>query len=180
MSSDVVDGRGDLSVGKFILVAEKHEVYNMIAPQDYDVRQSGRVLGLQDRDLWIRPIDLSWHFPVLVTIRELPFKKYRGRSLAKLEAREEKIEEAKKQKTLKNRDEDRNSPKLKHSLAWNTSSSSSSSAWRDWSSTQTRERSDWHSPAHWSSSDETRERTDWQPADWDSSDLTRQATALRS
>ena len=27
MSSDVVDGRGDLSVGKFILVAEKHQVY---------------------------------------------------------------------------------------------------------------------------------------------------------
>ena len=27
MSSDVVDGRGDLSVGKFIFVAEKHQVY---------------------------------------------------------------------------------------------------------------------------------------------------------
>ena len=27
MSSDVFDGRGDSSVGKFILVAEKHQVY---------------------------------------------------------------------------------------------------------------------------------------------------------
>ena len=35
----------------------------MIAPQDYDVRQSGRVLELHNRDLWIRPTDLSWHFP---------------------------------------------------------------------------------------------------------------------
>ena len=33
----------------------------MIAPQDYDVRQSGRVLELQNRDLWLRPTDLSWH-----------------------------------------------------------------------------------------------------------------------
>ena len=48
----------------------------MIAPQDYEVRQSGRVLELHNRDLWIRPTDLSWHFPILVTIRELPFKTY--------------------------------------------------------------------------------------------------------
>ena len=47
----------------------------VIAPQDYDVRQSGRVLELQNRDLWIRPTDLSWHFPILVTIREMPFRK---------------------------------------------------------------------------------------------------------
>ena len=31
----------------------------MIAPQDYDVHQSGRVLELQNRDLCIRPTDLS-------------------------------------------------------------------------------------------------------------------------
>ena len=66
----------------------------MIAPQDHG-RQSGRVLELHNRDLWIRPTDLSWHFPILVIIRELPFRNYRGRSLAKLEARDE----AKKQKT---------------------------------------------------------------------------------
>ena len=46
----------------------------MIAPRDFDVRQSGRVLELQNKDLWIRPTDLSWHFPILVTIRELPFR----------------------------------------------------------------------------------------------------------
>ena len=39
----------------------------MIVPQDYDARQSGRVLELQNRDLWIRPTDLSWHFPILVS-----------------------------------------------------------------------------------------------------------------
>ena len=31
----------------------------MIALQNYDGRQSGRVLELQNRDLWIRPTDLS-------------------------------------------------------------------------------------------------------------------------
>ena len=47
----------------------------MIAPRDYEVRQSGPVLELQNKDLWIRPTDLSWHYPILMTIRELPFKK---------------------------------------------------------------------------------------------------------
>ena len=69
----------------------------MIAPQDDEVRQCGRVLELQNRDLWTRPADLSWHFPILATIRELPFQNYRGRSLANLDARDE----AKKNKTLK-------------------------------------------------------------------------------
>ena len=70
----------------------------MIAPRDYEVRQSGRALELQNRDYWIRPTDLSWHYPIVVTIRAVPFKKYRGRSIAILEARDE----AKKQKTQKN------------------------------------------------------------------------------
>ena len=60
--------------------------------------------------------------------------------LKNLKARE-KLEETKKQKTLKIRDEDWNSPEWKHSGTWNTSSLSSSSAWRDWSTDQTRERS---------------------------------------
>ena len=46
----------------------------MIAPQDYGVHQSGRVLELQNKDLSIRPTDLSWHTPILVTVHELPFK----------------------------------------------------------------------------------------------------------
>ena len=60
----------------------------MIAPQDYDVRQSGRGLKLQHRDLWLRPTDLSWHFPTLVTSREMPFENYSARSPAKLKVRE--------------------------------------------------------------------------------------------
>ena len=50
----------------------------MVTLQDYDVRQSGRVLELQNSDLQLRPTDLSWHFPVLMTIREEPFKNYRS------------------------------------------------------------------------------------------------------
>ena len=37
----------------------------MIAPEAHDVRRSGRVLELQNRDLWIRPTDLSWNHPLL-------------------------------------------------------------------------------------------------------------------
>ena len=76
--------------------------YPMIAPRDYEVRQSGRVLELQNKDPWIRPTYLSWHFPILGTICELPFKNYRGRSIANLEARYE----AQKQKTQKNKKSD--------------------------------------------------------------------------
>ena len=46
----------------------------MVAPQDYDVRQSGILLELQNSDLWLRPTDLSWHFPIFMTTREEPFK----------------------------------------------------------------------------------------------------------
>ena len=51
----------------------------MIAPPHYDVRQPGRVLELQNRDLWLRPTDLSWHLPILTTIREEPCKNSRAR-----------------------------------------------------------------------------------------------------
>ena len=37
----------------------------MVAPQDYDVHQSGRVLELENRDLWIRTTDLSRHLESL-------------------------------------------------------------------------------------------------------------------
>ena len=47
----------------------------MIAPQDYEVHQSRLVVELQNKDLWIRPTDLSWHILILVTVREkLPVK----------------------------------------------------------------------------------------------------------
>ena len=106
----------------------------MIAPQDCDARQSGRVLELQNRNLWIRPTDLSWYFPILVTIREMPFRNYRGRALAKLEARDE----AEQHKTLKNRDEECNSARWKQS-SWTWATSSKSSADKVWSSDETHE-----------------------------------------
>ena len=133
----------------------------MIAPQDYDVRQSRRGLELQNRDLCLRPTDLSWHFPTLVTFRGMPFKNYRARSPAKLKVREDKTEEAKKQKIPKNIDEEWNSTTWKYS-SWTWTTSSSSSAWQEWSS------------------DETRERTNWQSADRDSSDQVREATVWQS
>ena len=131
----------------------------MLAPQDYDVRQSGRVLELPNRDLWLRPADFSWHFPILVTNRKDPFRNFRGRSPAKMKAREDKIEEAKKQKTLKNKDDEVNSARWQPS-SWTWTTSSSSFAWREWSSDQTRERSDWQS-ADRDSSDQVRELTAW-------------------
>ena len=77
----------------------------MVAPPDYDIRQSGRVLELQNSDLWLRPTDMSWHLPILMTIREEPFKNYRSKTSEKWKAKEDKIEEAKKQKIKKSDDE---------------------------------------------------------------------------
>ena len=75
----------------------------MVAPQDYDVHQSVRVLELQNSDLRLRPTDLSWHFPIFMTIREESFKNYRSRKDEKCKAKENKTEEFKKQ-MLKNDD----------------------------------------------------------------------------
>ena len=76
----------------------------MVAPPNHEIRQSGRVLELQNRDLWLRPTDMSWHLPILMTIREEPLKNYPSRSSAKWKAKEDKIEEAKK-KTKRGDDE---------------------------------------------------------------------------
>ena len=140
----------------------------MVAPLDDDIRQSVRVLELQNKDLWLRPTDLPWHFSMLVTIREMPFKNDRGRSAEKVKTRE-KLEEAKKQKTLKN------------SWTWKTAHSSSCSAWRNWSSDNARERSDWQSTADWNRSKDTRERSDWQSlADRNSSEKRRASVPIGS
>ena len=126
----------------------------MIVPQDYDVRQSGRGLKLQHRDLWLRPTDLSWHFLLLVTIRGMPFKSYRARSPAKLKVREDKTEEAKKQKIPKNSDE-----KRLHQMEV--------FIWQKWSADETRERTSYQS-ADWDNSHQACERSDWQAsADWE-------------
>ena len=105
----------------------------MMSLQDFEVRQSGRDLELQKKDLWIRPTDLSSYLTILVTIREAPFQEFRGRSSEEMKAREEKIEGTKKHDTLKNWDEDWNSTRWQQS-SWTWTTSSSSSAWRKWSS----------------------------------------------
>ena len=118
----------------------------MVAPPDYEIRQSGRVLELQNRDLWLRPTDMSWHLPILMTIREEPCKNYRSRTSERWKTKEDKIEEAKKQK-IKRSDDERNyadwqplSWSWQQPMSW---TSSSSSSWQQCSSDQTRERSDW-------------------------------------
>ena len=66
-------------------------------------RQAGKVLELQNSDRWLRRTDLSWHFPILMTIREEPFKNYRLTTFEKWKAKD-KAEEFKKQKMQKNDD----------------------------------------------------------------------------
>ena len=64
----------------------------MVAPQGYDDRRCGRVLELQNSDLWLRPTDLSRHFPILMTIREEPFQNCRSRTTEKWTAKIESQE----------------------------------------------------------------------------------------
>ena len=119
----------------------------MIASPDDDCRQSGRVLELQNRDLWIRPTDLSWHFPILLSIREEPLTIFRAKSSEKLNVKEDNIEEAKK-KTKRGDDEWNYADWRPSSWSWQqpmTWASSSSSSLQQWSSDQTRERSGWRS-----------------------------------
>ena len=129
----------------------------MVAPQDYDIRQSGRVF-------WLRPTDMSWHFPILMTIREEPFKNYRSSTSEKWKAKEDKMEEVKKQKITRNDDERSYADWKTSSWSWHQPmswTSSLSSSCQQWSSDETRERSDWQPSADWSSWDQTRERSEW-------------------
>ena len=133
----------------------------MVAPQDDDLHQAGRVLKFQTSDLWLRPTVLSWHFPILVTIREESFKNYRSRTDEKWKAKENKAEEFKKQKMLKNDDGQSYVNWQTSSWSWHQPVTWAASSWQHWSSDETRERSDWLPSADWSSSDQTRERSEW-------------------
>ena len=95
----------------------------MVAPQDYDDRQSGRVLGLRS-DLWLRPTSLSWPVPILMTI-------------------------------VRNRSRNRCRNHLGRTNDLGILS------WRQWSSDETRARSDWQPSADWNSSDQTHDRSEW-------------------
>ena len=128
----------------------------MVALPDHDIRQSGRVLEVQNRDLWLRPTDTSGHLPILMTIREDPFKNCRSRTSEKWKAKEDNVKEAKKQKIKSSDDEWNFADWQPSSWSWRqqkTWTSSSSSSWQQWSSGQTRERSDWQPSADWNSSD---------------------------
>ena len=127
----------------------------MVAPQDYDVHQSVRVLELQNSDPWLRPTDRSSHFPILMTIREEPFKNNRSRTSEKWKA---KFEEAKKQKIKKNDDGRSNANWQKSSWSWHQPMTWTSSSWQHWCSKKKRKHSDWKTSAGWSSPDWTRER----------------------
>ena len=112
----------------------------MMAPPDYEIRQSGRLPELQNRDLWLRPIDMSWHFPNLVTIRQEPFKRYRSRTAEKWKAKKDKLEEVKKKSTEKSDDEWSEAERQLSSCSWQqptTCAWSSSSSWQQMSSEQT-------------------------------------------
>ena len=69
----------------------------MVAPQDCDVRQSGRVLELQDSALWLLQTDPSLQFLILMAIREEPFKNYRSRISEKMEGQVRGVQEAEDQ-----------------------------------------------------------------------------------
>ena len=142
----------------------------MMAPPDNEIRQSGRVLELQNRDLWLRPTDISLHLSILITIREEPCKNYRSKTSGDWKAKEDKIEEVKKKQTKEGDDEWNDAEWQPSSWSWQqpmTWTSSSSSSWQQWSSDQTRERSEWQSSADWNSPDHTRERDSWQsPFKW--------------
>ena len=117
----------------------------MMAPPDYEIRQPGRFLELQNRDLSLRPTDMSWHFPILVTIREEPIKNYRSRTAEKWKAKEDKIEEVKKKKTKRCDDDWNDAEWQPSSWSWQqptTCAPSLSSSWQQMSSDQTLERSD--------------------------------------
>ena len=100
---------------------------------------------LTPKDLWIRQTELSWHLFIFVTIRELPFQEFLWKTTREVEGQ---------------RGQDRGSREAEDSKKLETRSgtlvdgshrlglgniSPSFSAWREWNSKKTRDRSDWQS-----------------------------------
>jgi len=50
------------------------------APTDFHTKQSLRVLETKREDLWLRDSDVSWHLPILITLREWACRNWRKRS----------------------------------------------------------------------------------------------------
>ena len=135
----------------------------MVAPQDHDVRQSRWVLELHNSDLRLRPTDLSWHFLILMTIREEPLKNYLTRTFEKWKAKVDKAEVFKKLKIQKNDDGQTYTNWHKSSWSWHQPMTWTSSSWQKWSPDETSERSDLQPSGDWSYSDQTREATSRSP-----------------
>ena len=103
---------------------------------------------------------MSWHLPILMTICEEPSKNYRSRTALKWKAKEDKIEEAKKEKMKRNDDERSCADWQTSSWSWHqpmTWTSSLSSPLQQWSSDETRGNHQLIGAA----SDQTRERSEW-------------------
>ena len=115
----------------------------LVAPQDYDVRQSGE----------------SWNSKTVVSGCDQ--QNYRSRTSEKWKA---KFEEAKKQQRKKNDDGRSSANWQTSSLSWYQPMTWTPSLWQQWSSDETRERSDWKTSTDWSSSDPPRERSEWRTA----------------
>ena len=111
----------------------------MMAPQDYEIRQSGRSPGGPKPGPLVATNRHVLAFSYLLTIREEPLKNCRPTTSEKWKAKKDKIEEAKQKKTKKGDDAWNYAGWQPSSWSWQqpmTWVSSSSSSQQQWSSDQ--------------------------------------------
>ncbi len=130
----------------------------MIAPFDFDVNQSARVLGLENQDLWLGPNDCDWHLPILVALRQLPQRNWRKisqeaetkrterRMTHKAKMAEKKAENKAAKETAKGRSKGQGKTTYQQPLLPTVTPSSASTDpwwWSTWSSSQSWTWADW-------------------------------------
>ena len=128
-------------------VSERSECYG---PEDFRMVSSERAKRLNEKDLWFASSDLSWHRPLMITLREVGLLNKRKRSAKKEKERYERW-----QQKIVARNEKKNAESWTSAFAENkwkgwSSDRNSADAWstkgRDWSQNWS-----WNSKSSWDS-----------------------------
>ena len=128
-------------------VSKRSECYG---PEDFRMVSSERAKRLNEKDLWFASSDLSWHRPLMITLREVGLLNKRKRSAKKEKERYERW-----QQKIAARNEKKNAESWTSAFAENewkgwSSDRNSADAWstkgRDWSQNWS-----WDSKSSWDS-----------------------------
>ena len=134
---------------EYLMKPERND--NLEAPTDFSLTQSMRVLMTRREDLWLKHTDCSWHLPILITLREWPFRNWRKRTR---QAETKRIETSRSYLRARRRELSSGPEVSRERSGWDSSNDWHSQEWqqRPWTSSY----HSWEDDQQWS----------WQGRSW--------------